>query len=45
MLAEKWEVETLPTVMFMKNGEVVDKFVGFMREELLQLKIEKYASP
>ncbi|GLU19829.1 hypothetical protein SLE2022_360540 [Rubroshorea leprosula] len=33
---KEWEVEAMPTFIFLKEGTVVDKLVGAKREELQQ---------
>ncbi|KAK7321781.1 hypothetical protein VNO77_32715 [Canavalia gladiata] len=43
-VAEQWNVEAMPTFLFLKEGELVDKVVGAKKEEL-QLTITKHASP
>ncbi|KAJ9674820.1 hypothetical protein PVL29_024007 [Vitis rotundifolia] len=42
-VAKEWEVEAMPTFLFLKEGNVVDKIVGAKREELVQ-KTEKHAT-
>ncbi|CBI19768.3 unnamed protein product, partial [Vitis vinifera] len=42
-VAKEWEVEAMPTFLFLKEGNVVDKVVGAKREELVQ-KTEKHAT-
>lgn len=38
--ASKFQVMSIPTLVFMKNGEVVDKTTGFMSKEALKEKLE-----
>jgi thioredoxin 1 len=38
-LAAKYAVRSLPTVLFIKNGEVVDKLIGAVAQNVLQDKI------
>lgn len=35
-VAEEWEVEAMPTFIFLKEGTVVDKVVGAKKGELQQ---------
>lgn len=37
---EKYSVMTIPTFLFIKNGEVVDKLIGVVSEEELEDKIK-----
>ncbi|XP_021759897.1 thioredoxin H-type 1-like [Chenopodium quinoa] len=43
-VAEQYEVEAMPTFIFLKDGNVVDKVVGADKDALLA-KIEKHAVP
>ena len=38
--AAKYGVRSIPTILFMKNGEVVDKIVGASSKEALAAKID-----
>lgn len=40
-LAESYGIESVPTMFFIKNGEIVEKMVGFIPEEALLPKLEK----
>ena len=40
-VAEEWEVQAMPTFIFLKEGNTVDKVVGAKKEEL-QRTIEKH---
>jgi len=40
--AQKYRVMTIPTLLFIKNGEVVDTVVGVVPKKALQDKIESY---
>lgn len=39
-VAGKFEIQSIPTTIFFKNGEMVDKLVGFQSEESLKKKID-----
>ena len=36
----KYEVQSIPTIIFFKGGEVVDKLIGFQSEENLRQKLD-----
>ncbi len=36
----KYEIQSIPTLIFFKDGEVVDKMVGFQSEEALKQKLD-----
>ncbi len=36
----KHEIQSIPTTIFFKDGEMVEKLVGFQSEEALKIKIE-----
>jgi thioredoxin 1 len=38
-IAGKHGVQSIPTVLFIKNGEIVDSFVGFMAKDAIKEKI------
>lgn len=40
--AAKYGIRNIPTVLFIKNGEVVDKVVGAGSKKVFVEKIEKY---
>jgi thioredoxin 1 len=40
-LSQKYSVRGIPTILFIKNGEVVDKVVGVDTKSNLQLMIDK----
>lgn len=40
-LAMKYGVEAVPTVVFMKQGKVVDEFVGFHDADSIKQMVEK----
>ncbi len=42
-VSEQFGVQSIPTLMFFKNGVMVDKVVGFKPKELLVELIEKNA--
>ncbi len=35
----KFQIQSIPTLIFFKNGEVVDKMVGFQSEDNLKAKL------
>jgi len=39
-LAAQFGVRTIPTILFFKNGEVVDKFVGATNKATLDAKFQ-----
>ncbi len=39
-LASKYSVRNIPTVIYLKNGKVVDKFVGATTKEVLEEKLK-----
>ncbi|KAI3767097.1 hypothetical protein L2E82_17183 [Cichorium intybus] len=43
-VAQKYSVEAMPTFLFLKNGEIVDKVVGAKKDEL-HACILKHAGP
>lgn len=40
-IAQKFGVRSIPTIVFIKNGEVVDKSVGVASENVLTEKLDK----
>ena len=38
--SQKYEVQSIPTVIFFKDGQVVEKLIGFQSEEQLRQKID-----
>ncbi|KAK9399977.1 thioredoxin mitochondrial [Crotalus adamanteus] len=44
-LALEYEVSAVPTVLAMKNGDVVDKFVGIKDEDQLEAFLKKLIGP
>ncbi|CAJ1973264.1 unnamed protein product [Sphenostylis stenocarpa] len=42
-VSKEWEVEAMPTFLFLKEGNLVDKIVGAKKEELQSI-ITKHAS-
>jgi len=36
----QYEIQSIPTIIFFKNGEMVDKLIGFQSEEALKNKID-----
>ena len=39
-IARKYAITTVPTMMIFKDGEVVDKMIGFLPKEHIKAKIE-----
>jgi thioredoxin 1 len=39
-IAEKYSIRNIPTIIFIKNGEIVDKTVGAIPKSMLVSKIE-----
>ena len=39
-IARKYAITTVPTMMIFKDGEVVDKVIGFLPKEHIKAKIE-----
>ncbi len=39
-IARRYAITTVPTMMVLKDGEVVDKMVGFLPKEHIKSKIE-----
>ncbi|PIR55395.1 thioredoxin [Candidatus Peregrinibacteria bacterium CG10_big_fil_rev_8_21_14_0_10_36_19] len=37
--AEKYGIQSIPTIIYVKNGEVVDKTIGFQSKEALSAKL------
>ena len=44
-LAEQFRVEGVPTLVFFKDGKMIDKMVGLPARDVLQRKLESLASP
>jgi thioredoxin 1 len=42
-IAQKYNIMNVPTVMIFKNGEVVEKVVGFQPKEVLKGKLEQHS--
>lgn len=40
-LTDEYSIMSVPTVLFIKNGQVVDKFVGSMSKAAIKEKFEK----
>ncbi|MGG0550352.1 thioredoxin family protein [Priestia megaterium] len=40
-LSECYEIQSIPTILFVKGGKIVDKSMGFMNEEDLKRRISK----
>lgn len=41
-LAREYNILTIPTLMFIQNGEVVDKTIGLMTKEQLMTFVKKH---
>jgi thioredoxin 1 len=41
-IANDFKIRSIPTILFLKNGEVVDRFVGATTKNVLKDKLEKY---
>lgn len=39
-VASKYAVQTIPNLLFFKNGEIVDQSVGFINEKELSTKVD-----
>lgn len=39
-MSQKFEIQSIPTIIFFKDGEVVDKLIGFQSEEALRAKLD-----
>ena len=39
-VASKYSIRSIPTILFIKNGEVIDKHVGVISKQALKEKIE-----
>jgi len=42
--ASKYRIVSIPTLLFVKNGNVVDQHTGLLTREALRKKIEQFAS-
>lgn len=42
VLAKKYEIMTIPTLLFMKNGDVLEKSIGYRPKKDIMDKIQKY---
>ncbi|MDR0614050.1 MAG: thioredoxin [Dysgonamonadaceae bacterium] len=40
-LAGEFEIRSIPTILFFKNGEIVDRYVGAAPKSLLEEKLKK----
>lgn len=43
-IAAKYGIRNIPTILFLKNGEVVDKSVGAVSKDVLQQKLDQQLS-
>ncbi len=39
---EQYHIKSLPTLILLKEGKLVDKFTGFIREDMLCRRLESY---
>ncbi len=39
-IGNRYEIQSIPTIIFFKDGEIVEKLIGFQSEETLRQKIE-----
>lgn len=39
-IAQKYQVMSIPTIVFIKNGEVVEKLVGYQSKDALEEKLD-----
>lgn len=39
-VSSKYEIQSIPTLIFFKDGKVVDKLIGFQSEEALREKLD-----
>lgn len=40
VVAQTYGVQSIPTILFFKNGQLVDKMVGFQNKEVLEEKLD-----
>ena len=40
--SSKYEIQSIPTIIFFKDGKLVDKLVGFQSEEALKKKLDTH---
>lgn len=38
--SSKYEIQSIPTIIFFKNGKMIDKLTGFQSEEVLKKKLD-----
>ena len=41
--ANTWQVEVLPSIIFIKNGKEVERLIGNQSQEVMETLIKKYA--
>ena len=41
-IAQQFSVSTVPTMIIFKDGQAVDKMIGFMPKEQIKAKVESY---
>ena len=42
VLAREYNIMTIPTLLFIQNGEIVDKSVGLLSKEQLMVFVQKH---
>ncbi|XP_062096539.1 thioredoxin H-type-like [Humulus lupulus] len=42
-VAKEWEIEAMPTLLFLKEGKIIDKIAGAKKDELID-KVAKHAA-
>jgi len=40
--ASLYKIEAIPTLIFFKNGQIIDKIIGMVNKEFLEEKIKNY---
>lgn len=43
-VASKYQINSIPTLLFIKNGSVADQHIGLLAKEPLKQKIERFVS-
>ncbi|UOF94429.1 MAG: thioredoxin [Bacteroides sp.] len=42
ILSERYSIQSIPTILFIKNNKVIDKEIGLVSEDILINKIDQY---